>query len=201
MQPETPIEVGGAEEPSPVESTERVAHQQPNPFPKFADEFMATLNAKGDLDRYVAPELGVFLLTNPGAFHAVSHFDSLAELRSEGESYVLNAMSDECKDATWFTSDDHVPQYSCETEQYDVSAMCVRGAVHSDALSKLLAANVQYELIPADEGERRMPAAKRSEELTTHYLFMQRLHLGFYFGLVDGQWRLLWIDAIEPCSA
>ncbi|MEZ4372763.1 MAG: hypothetical protein R3B07_18205 [Polyangiaceae bacterium] len=199
VQPSAPIEVGAPQQPPGPE--EPAAQAQPNPFPKFADEFTSALLNKQDLDRYIAPELGVFLLTNPGAFHVVTHFDSFAELRSEATPYLLERLGSECKDAAWFTSDDHVPTYSCDTEQYDIQAPCVRGTIRSAALSKLISLNVQYELIPADEGERRIPAAKRSEALATHYLFMQPYTLGFYFGQVDGSWKLLWIDSIEPCSA
>lgn len=200
QEPSAPIQVAAPEQPS-ADVEEPAAHPEPSPFPTFADEFTAALLSKQDLDRYVAPELGVFLLTNPGAFHVVSHFDSFAELRSEATPYFLERLGSDCRDAAWFTSDDHVPTYSCDTEQYDIQAPCVRGTIRSAALSKLISLNVQYELIPADEGERRIPAAKRSEVLATHYLFMQPYTLGFYFGQVEGSWKLLWIDSIEPCSA
>lgn len=200
VQPAAPIEVGGGDEAAP-EAVEPVAQPEPRPFGAFADEFVAALLAKEDLDRYVAPELGVFLLTNPGAFHVVTHFDSYSQLGSDPDPNALQRVGDACKAARWTTSDNRVPHYSCDTERYDIEAPCVRGTIQSDELSKLIALNVQYELIPADEGERRIPAAKRSEGLTTHYLFMQPYDLGFYFGLVDGAWRLLWIDAIVPCSA
>lgn len=200
VQPAAPIEVGGSEDAAEA-AAEPVAHVEARPFGPFADEFVAALLAKEDLDRYVAPELGVFLLTNPGAFHVVTHFDSFAQLSSDPDPNALQRIGDACKAARWTTSDDRVPEYSCDTERYDIAAPCVRGTIQSAELSKLIALNVQYELIPADEGARRIPAAKRSEALTTHYLFMQPYDLGFYFGLVDGSWRLLWIDAIVPCSA
>lgn len=198
VQPSAPIEIA-AEQTPPVE--EPAVQPETDAFPTFAREFAAALQRGQDLDRYVAPELGIFLLTNPGAFHVVTHYDSFAHIHREGPRYLLGQLADVCTDADWFTSDDHVPEYSCDTERYDVPAPCVLGTIRSEALSKLISLNVQYELIPADEGERRLPAAKRSESLATHYLFMEQVNYGFFFGQVDHQWRLLWIDAIAPCSA
>ncbi len=183
-----------------AQRTERQAR-----FETFLDENAAAVGG-GDaavLERFVDPALGVFLITNPGAFIAVTHHPTLAALMKSSPAVELpERIALGCSAAPdYVRRDDRIPRFSCETETWDAAAGCTHGSLRSTELQRFAGYMLEYELIPPEPGAKFIARTKSVEPNVSHYVFSTAAQRGLFFGQVSGQWRLIYVRAIEECSA
>lgn len=200
LSPQAPaIEVGGAEqsaEPEPEPAP------KPKPRPKTFEAFLSDfLRHLDDPSRdVVAHDLGVFAVTNAGAFPHLERFESYRALLESGQVPMFQDARLSCGDSAWITHPGSPPRFSCDTERYDVEGRCVQGSVDSGRLFNLVKA-MTGAVFSEELGEMLQAHAARSEAAVTHYAFVAEQDLVLYFGQVHGKWRLVWLDAQTPCSA
>ncbi|MEZ4228702.1 MAG: hypothetical protein R3B89_06035 [Polyangiaceae bacterium] len=195
--PNAPIEVA-----APAEPSAQAADPPPPPAPRSFEEFLASfLERAGEPSAdFVDPELGVFAVTNAGAFPHLERFKSYREVLESNLLPALSGPALACANAPWEQSDGRAPGFSCETEAYDVSGACVRGTLESERLISLVKA-MTGAVFSEELGEELQQRASQSEPQVSHYAFVREHDLFLYFGRVDGNWKLLWLDARTPCSA
>ncbi len=182
---------------------------EPEPYSRFLTRFLAALENSGEspeaLNSFVDPAHGVFLLINPGAFTIVESYRSYGELARTphlGGSLLHSKMG--C-DAELHSLSARLPQFSCDDERYDVPHSCYQGEFKSGVLRQHLVWMQEY--LPAETPEagreftQLMAKVEGSEQLVTHYFFSTRVSRGYFFGQVGGAWRLIWVNAVSPCSA
>ena len=144
----------------------------------------------------VDPTRGVFVLDNPGAFVVPMHFASIAEVSERvpalGPDYYRLKCPELRNDAT--------PHFACETEQWS-SQGCVLTPNPDFSVARWYELALQYEILPAKEANQGLSRAREADVAISHGVYSTDATLGFYFGRVGCEWRLLAIDAVAPCSA
>ncbi|MBX3183800.1 MAG: hypothetical protein KIT72_06725 [Polyangiaceae bacterium] len=179
------------------------------PYSRFLTRFLAALENSGEspeaLNAFVDPTHGVLLLINPGALTIVESYRSYSELARTphlGGSLLHSKMG--CEGELHSLSA-RLPQFSCDDERYDVPDSCYQGEFKSGVLRRHVVWMQEYLPPETPEAGREftqlMAKVDRSEPLVTHYFFSTRVSRGYFFGQVGGAWRLIWVDAVSPCSA
>lgn len=170
-------------------------------FQDVANEFIVAFDNKDltSIEKYIDPKSGFFVIDNPGAFIIVEYFTSfnqIAMLDSEYGIGYLNHMRTGCRQFV----DGSVPVYSCDEERWNTTG-CFTGKSNSPGLSRLFLNLLQFELLDQFGYDNQITRAREIDSQITHFIYSTDASVGFYFGKIDGNWRLLCIDKVVPCSA
>lgn len=173
------------------------------PFNEFLERFIAAFNEKNsaEIDKCINTEFGFFVLDNPGAFVIAEHFKSFDDIMKLDGEYNIGYLK-VCKVDCKFTKGT-IPVYNCGNEEME--GWNKNGCYYDDKQSlsitgvfkKMLEFNLGDPLVIGKD----MELAEKSENYVTQLAYSTEGSIGFYFGVIDGDWRLICIDKITPCSA
>jgi hypothetical protein len=143
-----------------------------------------------DREALVDPQIGLYLFDNPGASIIVRKLSGMAEAPENLPSLKGCVLSEAEK----------VPTYDCNLDRWSAE-----GCLHVSRPAVALVKTHEFQIIHMEsraltaEDRRRLEALGQLEAQITDAVF----HDGtvYYFGRIDGVWRLIAIDAVVPCSA
>lgn len=144
----------------------------------------------------IDPERGVFVIDNPGAFVVPIHVTSLTDAAERVPRFRPENYRWVCPEV----HTDATPHFSCETEQWSTRG-CVMTPNPEFSVARWYDLAIQYELLPKDEAAVGLEQARQVDLAIERGVYATDVALGFYFGRVGCDWRILAIDAVEPCSA
>ncbi|MBZ0203699.1 MAG: hypothetical protein K8I03_11845 [Ignavibacteria bacterium] len=176
---------------------------QGEPFNDFLERFISTFNEKNsaEIDKCISTEFGFFVLDNPGAFVIAEHFESFDDImKLEGE-YNIGYLK-KCKVSCVFAKG-KIPVYNCdnnETEGWNKNG-CFYNDNQTLSVTEVFKKMLEFNLGDNQLVKKNIEQAAKSEKYITHLAYSTEGSIGFYFGLVEEQWRLICIDKITPCSA
>ncbi len=145
------------------------------------------------MDALVDPHLGLVVLDMPGAIVTVTTLASFSALAARSD---YSPRLDRCD-----LREDVLPEFSCETNSYSVE-----GCILTPNRPPPLVATYQNCMrfapeLCAPSDHRGMQRLRQVESLITATVTDTTSNTQWYFGMVQGRWRLLALDVIEPCSA
>lgn len=136
------------------------------------------------------PEHGLYYLDNPGAFLVLGHARRLTpELHGRMPLRGCRLRAAEA-----------LPTFDCETDRWSA-----RGCLHVPGarlpLVKLYTDQLQYteDREPGPEDQPKLKQLRELESRITDAVFFRGVI--YYFGVIDGAWRLLAVNLESPCSA
>jgi hypothetical protein len=170
-------------------------------FREVAKGFINAFNQKdiSGIQGYIDPEIGFFVLDNPGAAVIPEYFNNYDQIVMLDDGYGvarLNQMDFSCN----ILKPGRVPVFSCEMGTWDVEG-CFYGKSGTPKIEEIYNLNLEYEFIDKMSYESSINNAIKIDRLITHFIYSTDSTSGFYFGIINGKWRLLCIDIVAPCSA
>lgn len=149
------------------------------------------------LTRFSAKQ-GVFLLDNMGAFRRmrlVKSVPALLELEGEFDGARIKKLS-----LSESVEERPVPPSICEGTEAPALGVFLAGA-NGEFLKKQLENELEYEIETPAEVEKKRPSAERSAPAIQFIVADTKQSVSLYFGMVEGKFLLLAVDATVPCSA
>jgi len=139
---------------------------------------------------------GMFVVDNPGAYTVPMHFgsyDAAAEAvpRLRPEHYRFT-----CAELVTGSR----PTFSCEEERWSQDG-CLHTVEPEFSVARWYELGLEYDFLEASVVDEELPRARRTDALIRHGVYSTAEAIGFYFGQLDCEWRLLAIDTVTPCSA
>lgn len=168
-------------------------------FQDAFEQFFATLQAADTaaLNQFVHPELGIWLIEQPGAVPKMTHVSDISAFKREYQERSFFTVAEEMKECD--LSEEPFPTFDCTDMNYEAgeTGYSKDGCFvwKPDKFQK--SGYWDYaNLTPSQIGQIKamLPLVQRSV-LHTNTSFE------FHFGFVDQQWRLLFAKLIYPCSA
>ncbi len=157
-------------------------------WPELKDRLTSANAARRD--ELVDPAIGLYLFDNPGVAEIVRKISALSDVPGGLPSFAGCALRDARK----------LPTFSCDTETWSEEGCLL---VEKPALRLAKTAENQIRFMedrePTDEDKEHFIELGRIERIVTHAVFFN--DRTYYFGFVDGTWRLIAVDAVTPCSA
>lgn len=168
-------------------STEKDSLPESVSFTGFTHNFVSEfqLDSAG-VTRFAHPDLGIYVLDNPGAFHIATHTFDYSFMNTREWSEGFNCLPEHAG----------IPVYSCENNSWSNEG-CYYDVQSAPVVTPLQELMVEYELTDSFDRKR----ASEFDETIEYELRGTDQFVGFYFGRVEGEWYLLAIDLIVPCSA
>lgn len=169
-------------------------------FEDFWIKFIKAFNEKNTLEinKFLNPEYGFFVLDNPGAIYIVRHFDSFDEIMEmEGESDIayLKVLKVDCD-----LKEGEKPFYECESDGWNKEG-CYLEKYPELKISDYYKTMIEYELIDSNSVKKEMELSLKAENMITHLVYSTEAPIGFYFAMIDEKWYLICIDKVTPCDA
>lgn len=163
------------------------------------EQFFTALQAAdtATLNRFIHPELGVWLIEQPGALPKMTHVTDINAFKREYQDRSFFTVAEEVKACE--LSEEPFPTFDCADMNYETgeTGYSKDGCFvwKSDKFRKSGYWNYAS-LTPSQirQIKAMLPLVRRSV-LHTNTSFE------FHFGYVDQQWRLLFAKLIYPCSA
>ncbi|HBS87654.1 MAG: hypothetical protein A2W91_15430 [Bacteroidetes bacterium GWF2_38_335] len=161
----------------------------------IANDFIKVFNEKNtaDLNKFLHPAYGVFILNNPGAFVAVSHYESFGKAFADDWGPALKERK---INGTINTGD--LPNFDCETNSWDAEGLIITENPPVKLLD-FFKAGVEYEVIQKDEKLQKL--IQDVEPQIVFSLYDTKSTIGLFFAKIDDKWYLIYIDRVDPCSA
>ena len=178
---------------------EEPARKDTADFGEAFEQFFAALQAADTaaLNQFVHPELGVWLIEQPGALPKMTHVTDISAFKREYQDRSFFTVAEDVKECD--LSEEPFPTFDCADMNYEAGATgyskdgCF--VWQPDKFQK--SGYWDYaSLTPSQIGQIKavLPLVRRSV-LHTNTSFE------FHFGYIDQQWRLLFAKLIYPCSA
>jgi len=168
-------------------------------FQDAFEHFFAALQAADTaaLNQFIHPELGVWLIEQPGAVPKMTHVTDISAFKREYQERSFFTIAEEVKACD--LSEEPFPTFDCADMNYEAGATgyskdgCF--VWKPDKFHKSGYWNYAS-LTPSqiEQIKATLPLVRRSV-LHTNTSFE------FHFGYLDQQWRLLFAKLIYPCSA
>ncbi|QHL87624.1 hypothetical protein GU926_09305 [Nibribacter ruber] len=143
-------------------------------------------------NQYIDPARGLYIIDTPGAMPQFTHVQDIRQYKRFYQNLPFFTIKE------YFKSCDlqpiaTLPKVTCEGED----AYAQKGCFVADAVAFRKNTAVQYTELPA--------AQKKTIALTQLLVTKTVLHTAsgfkFHFAQIEGQWRVLFIDLMIPCSA
>ncbi|MBK6507345.1 MAG: hypothetical protein IPG02_17235 [Ignavibacteria bacterium] len=185
---------------------------QSKDFTEQFEKFKTTYNSKNiyELNEYINPEFGFFVLDNPGATvnaYQFNSFDSIFKNSRETDLYRLKNIEISCEPKRG-----KIPVYRCgddgSSEGWDKV-----GCYYSDDFERNLATGIYY-FVDEDgnsgiddngnytEANYLLQAKfNRNAGQCENVFYSTNFMIGLYFGEINGKLYLLMINLVTPCDA
>ncbi len=157
-------------------------------WPELKDKLTSANAARRD--ELVDPAIGLYLFDNPGAFEIVRKIAGMSEVPGGVPVLTGCVLRDTRK----------LPTFSCDTEKWSEEG-CLLVEKPAVSLAKVAENQIRFaeDRALTDEDQEHLAELGRIERLITHAVFFNSRT--YYFGFIDGTWRLIALDAVTPCSA
>lgn len=153
---------------------------------------MARLLSADEADRRALtdPVYGLYYLDNPGAFLVLGHEPRL----TSGLHRRMPLRGCRLRAA------EALPTYDCETDRWSAGG-CLHVPIARLPLVKHFTDQLQYveDREPGPEDQPKFKQLREVEDAITDAVFFRGVF--YYFGIIDGAWRLLAVNLESPCSA
>ena len=168
-------------------------------FTSFWVNFIMEFNEEKthEINKHINPKYGLFVITNPGAYSVVCHFDSFNDFaikRGEFSIDYLKILNVDCD-----LRDGKRPYYDCE-KGWDKEG-CFLEESPEFKIFEYYKTMIEYQLADSNIVKDEMILSKKSDSIITHLVYDTEATVGFYFGKIDNRWYLLCIDKVTPCDA
>ncbi len=145
-------------------------------------------------DEFVDPNMGIWVIHRPGVADVPSKFNDLEEVSNALAYATTTAYGLTCE-----VKQEEAPTYDCDTE-FDKEGCFATPTDSFDGVSKLMIQLNDYGF--ADYSADEIGAAQIFEANVDTQVVSTDNGMTLYFGVVDGEWRLLVIDVAQfDCSA
>ena len=138
----------------------------------------------------VDPAIGLYVFDNPGAYMILGKVTNLAAA-PRGIPDLKGCVVKRAE---------RLPTYSCETDQWSAQG-CLHVAKPPVPMVQVVKTQIVYveDRAMTDEDRQHFAELERIERLITDAVFYKGIV--YFFGPVDGTWRLIALDVVSPCSA
>lgn len=150
---------------------------------------------KAQINQFIHPELGMFLVTRPGAMSAVFSCKKIEEVY---ENQFTSWIGDYLKKMPCELEEGATPEFDCDT--WSKEGCFIAPAQNYKGISELMNTLVEYEY--ADYSPKQISDAKKLEKYVSKEIVSTEAWMGMFFGNIGGKWYLLVLDAATyDCSA
>ncbi|OKL42112.1 hypothetical protein [Pontibacter flavimaris] len=168
----------------------------------FADafnQFFSALQA-GDtaaLNRFVEADQGLWLIEQPGAMPAYSHFTSIQQVQREYQQRPFTSINQEVK-ACQLEHRDTFPGFDCADMDGGSTGFAEDGCFYTFKTANFQHTDMwQY----ADLSEQQAQQVQELQQQVQATVLHTGTSYRFHFGYRNGRWLLLFADLRVPCSA
>jgi len=184
--------------------------QDEKSFTEMFEKFAAAFNNKNisELNEYINPEYGLFILDNPGAFSVANYFDSFDSIFSnpkETDMYRIKNIKISCSPEYGV-----LPHYNCDgsgKEGWDKTGCFYKLYTEKKPVSRYIYfadRNGKYgpdDQDKAEDYQRLYSGLSRSLENSEFVFYSTLSDIGFYFVVRNERMFLVMTDLVTPCSA
>ncbi len=168
----------------------------------FAAAFNQFFNAlqSGDtaaLNSFVGAEHGLWLIEQPGAVPAYSHFRSIEQVQRKYQQRPFTSINQEVK-ACQLQHRDTFPGFNCADMDGGATGFAEDGCFYTFSTSGFQSTDMwQYAELSEQQAQQVQELQQQVEATVLHTGTSYRFH----FGYRHGRWLLLFADLRVPCSA
>lgn len=153
-----------------------------------------------DINKYINPEIGIYIITRPGVMDNASHQKSLDEVKPFIIPYPYKDKSQIKKHKVVFGTS---PRYDCGTEKWDKRGFIADSSTLYDRASAVYYMTGKYggEKLAEEEMEKIKTLEKRSRKVVFTELKKGK-GIVFHVTLMNGKWYLFLVDLVAgSCEA
>ena len=162
------------------------------------EHFFRALQA-GDtvgLNQFVHPQLGMWLIEQPGAVPAYTHFQSIQEVKRSYRNQPFISIKEQLR-ACELQERQDFPAFDCARMDGNRSGYAADGCFYHNTTDFKTSDMWRYASLDPQQGERVQEIQQQVQKTVLHTRSSYRFHFAH-----DGeQWRLLFADLRVPCSA
>lgn len=141
------------------------------------------------LDKFISPADGIYVIESNGAMPQVKHVTTLKDYKTLQGKDLLPINRD---DMICDPKDEELPKVNCDSKDFYSKSGCFTQENNTFKDEKIW----QYShLSPEDEKKIEQLAA------TITRTVVNTKNYRYYFSLINGSWRLTFIDLRKPCNA
>ncbi|MDX5420777.1 MAG: hypothetical protein LPK07_02565 [Hymenobacteraceae bacterium] len=167
-------------------------------FEAAFSRFMTALQA-GDtvsLNQYIHPEYGLWLIEQPGAVPAFSHFRRIQEVKRNYQNRPFSSINTEVRNCD-LQQRNNFPEFDCAWMDQGKSGYAEDGCFYSTSPSFINSDMWKY----ASLSEQQQQLVQRAQKQVQITVLHTRSSYQFHFNHDGERWRLLFADLRIPCSA
>lgn len=166
-------------------------------FAKAFFDFQTTVfneDAEG-FNQFIDPERGVYIIENPGALPKMTHVKDIRDFKREFQGQNFFTIKDRLQ--TCNLKEEDLPAFNCGGQTEGNTGYSKEGCFAADADSfrkTELFKNANLPEQALKQIEETLPMVQRTVLQTSS-------SYQFHFGVINGEWKILFIDLRIPCSA
>lgn len=168
----------------------------------FAEEFNRFFNAlqAGDtaaLNNFIHAQSGIWLIEQPGAMPAYSHFKSIQEVQRNYQQRPFTSINQEVK-VCELQHREAFPAFDCADMDGGATGFTEDGCFYTFSTSSFQTTTMwQYANLSEQQAQQVQQLQEQVQATVLHTATAYRFHFGFR----NGRWLLLFADLRIPCSA
>ncbi|MCX2739473.1 hypothetical protein [Pontibacter anaerobius] len=168
-------------------------------FPGAFNRFFSALQAADTaaLNTFVDAAQGFWLIEQPGAMPAYSHFTSVQEVKREYQQLPFTSINQQVKQCA-LQQREEFPAFDCADMDGGATGFAEDGCFYTFITSDFQNTDIWQYAELTKQQEAQVQELQRQVQATV-------LHTGtayrFHFGYRNGRWLLLFADLRVPCSA
>lgn len=162
------------------------------------EHFFRALQA-GDtvaLNQFVSPQQGVWLIEQPGAVPAYTHFRSIQEVQRSYQNQPFTSIREQIQECD-LQERQEFPEFDCGWMDRGRSGYAADGCFFRDATDFKNSDMWRY----ADLNPQQEEQVQRMQQQVQKTVLHTRSSFRFHFAHDGNRWRLLFADLRVPCSA
>ncbi len=168
-------------------------------FEQAFGRFFGALQA-GDtaaLNQFVDAEQGLWLIEQPGAVPAYSHFRTIQQVQRKYQQQPFISINQQVKECQ-LQQRDVFPEFDCADMDQGATGFAEDGCFYTFETASFQSTDMwQY----ADLSEQQAQQVQEMQQQVQATVLHTGSSFRFHFGYRNGQWHLLFADLRVPCSA
>ncbi|HSI90759.1 MAG TPA: hypothetical protein VK927_06545 [Adhaeribacter sp.] len=162
----------------------------------FSDFQQAVYNEDTEgVNAFIDPEYGVFIIENPGAMPKMTRVTDISTFKRQFQELSFFSVKERLK--TCKPVEEDLPTFNCEDQTNKNAGYSKEGCFIDDA--KMFRESTIYKFAGLTEEETEL--VEDMLPLVQKIILQTTSSYKFYFGIVNGKWRVLFIDLRTPCTA
>ena len=167
-------------------------------FQDAFEQFSIALQAADTvaLNRFIHPELGIWLIEQPGAVPAYAHFRSIQAVRRSYQNLPFASLKEQVQ-ACELQERQEFPEFSCAWMDQGRSGFTEDGCFYHNATDFKTTDMWRYASLSPQQEQQVQETQRQVQKTILH----TRSSFRFHFAYDGAHWRLLFVDLRVPCSA